>query len=40
MTKDDVLLIAEEFSKWLNEMSEKFNEDTDDIQAIVKHFLE
>ena len=31
--------VAEEFNKWLNEMSEKFGIDKDDIQEMVKSFL-
>lgn len=34
-----IILLAEEFSKWLENMAEKYNWDKDDIQSMVKWFL-
>ena len=35
----DMLSMAEEFNKWLEDMSERYSLDKDDIQAYIKLFL-
>lgn len=39
MTREEVIRIVEEFSKWLEEMSEKYGWDKDDVQSLIKQFL-
>ena len=36
---EELVSIAEEFNKWLEDMAEKYGWDKDDIQALVKQFL-
>lgn len=35
-----VIQIGEEFSKWLEEMSERYDMDKDDIQELIKQLLQ
>jgi hypothetical protein len=35
----DILCIAEEFNKWLDDMYERYSLDKDDIRAYIKLFL-
>ena len=37
--KEVLLCIAEEFNKWLEDMSEKYKWDKDELQALIKQFL-
>ena len=39
MTREEAINIAEEFSKWLEEIAEKYGWDKDDIQVLIKQFL-
>lgn len=39
MTNDDLLLIAQMFNNWLEELSKEYNLDKDDIQEVIKQFL-
>lgn len=39
MTKEEVINIAEEFSKWLEDIAEKYGWDKNDVQALIKQFL-
>ena len=39
MTREEVINIAEEFNKWLEDMAEKYGCYKDDIQALIKQFL-
>lgn len=39
MTREHLIEIAKEFSKWLEEMSEKYGWDKDDVQSLIKQFL-
>ena len=35
-----LMLIAEEFGKWLEEMEQKYNMPKDEIQSLIKQFLQ
>ena len=40
MTREEQLLyIAEEFNKWLEDIAEKYKWDKNDIQSLIKQFL-
>lgn len=39
MTSKEILGLAEDFNKWLEDMAEKYRQDKDDIQELVKQFL-
>lgn len=39
MTREEAICIAEEFSKWLENMAEKYRWDKNDIQSLIKQFL-
>lgn len=39
MTHEEIIHIAEEFSKWLEDIAEKYEWDKDDVQALIKQFL-
>ena len=39
MTKEDLIHIAEDFNKWLEDMAEKYNLDKNDVQDLIKQFL-
>ena len=39
MTKEVVINIAEEFSKWLEDMAEKYEWHKDDVQDLIRQFL-
>lgn len=39
MRNEELLCIAEEFNKWLEDMAEKYKLDKDDIQSLIKQFL-
>lgn len=39
MTEEQLLHIAKDFNKWLEDMSEKYNWDKDEVQALIKQFL-
>ena len=36
---DTLISIAEDFCEWLEDESEKYNMDKDEVQAIIKEFL-
>ena len=36
---EELVSIAEEFNKWLEDMATKYRWDKDDVQALVKQFL-
>ena len=36
---EELVSIAEEFNKWLEDMSKKYGWDKDDVQALIKQFL-
>ncbi len=36
---EELVSIAEEFNKWLEDMAKKYGWDKDDVQALVKQFL-
>lgn len=38
-TVKELLCIAEEFNCWLEDMSDKYNWDKDDVQFLIKQFL-
>ena len=35
-----IILIADEFKHWLEEMSERYDMDKDDVQELIKQFLQ
>lgn len=37
--EEELLYIAEDFNKWLENMSEKYKWDKDEVQALIKQFL-
>ena len=37
--EEELLWIAEDFNKWLEDMSEKYKWDKDEVQALIKQFL-
>ena len=39
MNNEELISLAEDFNKWLEGMSEKYNCDKDDIQLLIKEFL-
>ena len=39
MTREEAICIAEEFSKWLEDMAKKYGWDKNDVQALIKQFL-
>lgn len=39
MTSEDLIDLAEDFNKWLDEMSEKYGVNKDDIQYLIKQLL-
>lgn len=39
MTGKEAICIAEEFDKWLEDMTEKYGLHKDDVQALIKQFL-
>lgn len=39
MTREELLCIAEEFNKWLEDMAEKYRQDKNDVQSLIKQFL-
>ena len=39
MTGEQLLCIAEEFDKWLEDMAEKYKWDKDEVQILIKQFL-
>ncbi len=39
MDREDLICLAEDFNKWLENMSEKYGANKDDIQALIKQFL-
>lgn len=39
MDREDLICLAEDFNKWLDMMSEKYNWNKDDIQALIKQLL-
>jgi len=39
MTREQAISIAEEFSKWLEDMAKKYGWDKSDVQALIKQFL-
>ncbi len=39
MSREILINLAEDFSDWINEMSEKYGVNKDDIQALIKQFL-
>lgn len=39
MTREELICIAEEFSKWLEDIAEKYQTDKDEVQAVIKQFL-
>ena len=39
MTREELICIAEEFSKWLEDIAEKYQADKDEMQAVIKQFL-
>ena len=39
MAREDLICIAEEFSEWLEYISERYQADKNDVQAIIKQFL-
>ena len=39
MTREDLIDLLEDFNKWISEMSEKYDMDKNDIQALIKQFL-
>lgn len=39
MTREEAINIAEEFSEWLEDMAEKYKQDKDDVQALIRQFL-
>lgn len=39
METEDLMDIASEFSKWLEEIAHKFHTDTETIQDLIKQFL-
>ena len=38
-SKEKVINIAEEFNEWLEDMTEKYGWDKDNVQALIKQFL-
>lgn len=39
ITSEGLISLAEDFNKWLEGISEKYNCDKDDIQFLIKEFL-
>ena len=39
MKEEQLICIAEEFNKWLEDMAEKYKWDKDDMQSLIKQFL-
>ena len=39
MTREEAINIAEEFSKWLEDIAEKYGWDKNDVQALIRLFL-
>jgi len=39
MTREELIHIAEDFNKWLEETAEKYGLDKDDVQSMIKQFL-
>jgi len=39
MTREEAIQIIEAFSKWLEDMAEKFGWDKDDVQSLIKQCL-
>lgn len=39
MINEDLIKLAQDFNKWLEDMSEKYNFDKDDIQELIHYFL-
>jgi len=39
MTREETINIAEEFSKWLEDIAEKYKWDKDDVQNLIRQFL-
>lgn len=39
MTREEALSIAEEFTKWLEDMAKKYGWDKNDVQILIKLFL-
>jgi hypothetical protein len=37
--RENLFDLLEDFNKWLEDMSEKYGMDKDDIQALIKQFL-
>ena len=39
MTTEEIILIAEEFNDWLENIAKKYGQDKDVIQFLIKQFL-
>lgn len=39
MTSEDLICLADDFNKWLENMAVKYNWNKDDMQALIKQFL-
>lgn len=39
MIRENVICIAEDFDKWLEDIAEKYNLNKNDIQTLIKQFL-
>lgn len=40
MTREEIIIIAEKFGEWLADIAEKHNVDKDDVQELIKQFLQ